>query len=55
MSKGNKFNRWYKEGLKISRKLNKKYWNRKVRHLKYSLNRSNYKKIAKDSMYDGIL
>lgn len=51
--KGSKRNCWLKDGMKTSKKWNKKIWNRKVRHSDVS-DGGNYRKIAKDSMYDGV-
>lgn len=55
MGKGSKYKSWLKEGIKVSKKLYKKLWNRKVRHAKNLVSGSMYKKLAKDSMYDGVL
>ena len=52
--KGSKRDRWYKEGIKTSKRWYKKIWNRKVRHIDVSDN-NGYRRIAKDQMWDGIL
>lgn len=55
MAKGSKRDRWYKDGIKISRKCFKKIWNRKVRKNKDDMSNGEYKKIAAESMFKGIL
>ena len=55
MGKGNKYHSWYKEGLKISRKWYKKMWNRRVRHSDNIQNGASYKRVARRSIFEGIL
>lgn len=55
MAKGSKRNRWLKDGIKESRKVNKRIWNTKVRNNSEALCGCTYKKIAKASVYDKVL
>ena len=49
-------NKWFIEGIKLSKRLNKKIWNRKLRRKKLEIyNHSTYKKLAGESMYDYML
>ena len=51
MAKGSKRYKWFKEGMKNSRKAYKSVWNRKIRHSNKTYKNCEYKKIAKDSIY----
>ena len=55
MGKGNKYRSWFKDGIKTSRKWYKKLWNRKVRHSNNIQSGSSYKKVAGESMFNGIV
>lgn len=50
-NKGSKRERWLKDGIRESRKVMKKYWNRRVRNSKKRFNHASYRKLAKDSAY----
>ena len=50
-NKGSKRNRWLKDGIKKSRKVMKKHWNRKVRNSERYFSHSGYRKLAKESAY----
>lgn len=52
--KGSKHHRWYKDGIKTSRKWYKNIWNKKVRHDFSIGSHSNYKKFASVSMWVGM-
>lgn len=52
--KGSKRNRWLKDGVKMSRRLNKKMWVRKARRTKDLHSGSYYKRLAGVTMYDGV-
>ena len=52
--KGSKRNLWLKECKRISRKWNKRMWNRKVRYSEVT-NNCHYKRLAGNSMYDAEL
>ena len=46
---------WLKDGMRNSRKVNKKRWNRRVRHYTKNLSNGNeFKKLAKASAYDMV-
>ena len=53
MAKGSKYQyEWYKKGLKLSKKVMKKYWNRQARRQKLTLPDGNvYKKLKGESAY----
>lgn len=53
--KGSKRNRWLKDGMKVSRRLNKKMWVRRVRRTKDLHSGGYYKRLAGVTMYDGVL
>ena len=53
--KGSKRNRWLKDGMKVSRCLNKKMWVRKAGHAKDLRSGGYYKRLAGVTMYDGVL
>ncbi len=53
--KGSKRDRWFKDGLKVSRRWYKKLWNRRVRHSRFSKDGGYYKRLAGESMWDGVL
>lgn len=53
--KGSKRDRWLKDGLKTSRKWNKKMWNRRARHNANLRDGNFYKRLAKESAWEGIL
>lgn len=53
--KGSKRHRWLKDGIKTSRKWYKHTWNRKSRYNNNLANGSFYKKLAKCSMWEGVL
>ena len=55
MAKGSKRDRWLKDGIKESRKVNKKSWNNKVRSTSDVASGCAFKKLAKDSIYDKVL
>lgn len=47
---------WLKNGIHNSRKVNKRRWNRRVRHYMKNLSDgSEFKKLAKASAYDMVL
>lgn len=47
---------WLKDGIRNSRKVNKRRWNRRVRHYMKNLSDgSEFKKLAKASAYDMVL
>lgn len=53
--KGSKRDRWLKDGLKVSRRWHKKLWNRRVRHSRVLKDGSYYKRLAGESVWDGVL
>ena len=53
--KGSKRDRWLKDGIKTSRRWYKKTWNRKARHNRNLSNGNFYKRLAKESAWEGIL
>ena len=53
--KGSKRDRWLKDGLKVSRRWYKKMWNRRTRHNGNLRDGSFYKRLAKESAWEGIL
>lgn len=52
--KGSKRDRWLKDGIKVSRHWYKKMWNRRARHNKNLRDGSFYKRLAKESAWEGI-
>lgn len=51
--KGYKRNKWFKDGIKLGKKLSKKYLNRRVRrNNKELMNHNSYKKIGIEEITD---
>lgn len=54
MAKGIKRREWLLQTIRLSKKQNKKMWNRKVRRIMNLSDHCFYKKLAGDSMFDMI-